>query len=159
MSQKSVDFITEVLPEPSKGHARIMLLSQIEKLASDAADPTFCRAKWVKKSKKVVVCSSKHHPRRTLKNLTKSPTFDPDSSANFIYEEMSKADMKAESLIHKVGLLYSKNVPMQDIAKELDFHYVARASTMGYYRSPRANTACTPLLRVAATCSSLSQHA
>lgn len=124
MSQKNVDVVTEMLPELSKGHGRMILISQIEKLDSDVIDPTFCRAKWRKLNKKTMVCISKHHPPRTFRNLPRSPIrFDKDRPASFIVTKMSKeADLAKGSLTYQIAMLYAKGYSFSQIKREKNLH-------------------------------------
>lgn len=124
MSSLNVDIITEIMPEVSKGHGRMVFISQIEKLDSDAIHPAFCRAVWKKLSKKVMICTSKHYPFRKFTGLPASPIkFDADRLAEFFNKKMSK-DIKSDksALIVQAAHLYSNNVPFQEISKQLDQH-------------------------------------
>jgi len=124
MSQKNVDIITEVLPELSKGHGRMIFCSQIEKLDSDILHPAFTRAIWKKKSKKVMECRSKHHPPRTFKNLPRSPIrFDPDRLAPFIDKDMSKeGENRNMGLTYEIAVMYASGVSMTQIKTQKDVH-------------------------------------
>jgi len=125
MSQMNVDIITEVLPEISKGHGRMIVCSQIGKLDTDLLHPAFCRAIFIKKSKKVMVVRSKHfRGERAFKNLPASPIkFDADRLAPFVSTKMSKKpDLKEMGLIYEIAEKYSKNWSMTAIKKDLDLH-------------------------------------
>ena len=102
----------------------MIICSQIGKLDSDVLNPAFCRATWIKRSKKVMECYSKHHPHRTFSGLPKSPiAFDKDRLAPFIDRDMSK-EMKKEGMsrIYQVANLYAKGTSMNDIKTQLDVH-------------------------------------
>lgn len=125
MSKKNVEIITEILPELSKGHGRVIICSQIEKLDSDILHPAFCRARWFKKSKKVMKCYSKHHPPRTFTGLPRSPIrFDPDVLAPFIIDkEMSKGmNLEARGKLYEVIGMYAKGYSFRQIEKEKGIH-------------------------------------
>ena len=124
MSKKNIAVITEILPEISKGHGRMILISQIDKLDSDILNPVFCRAVWEKKSKKVMYCTSKHHPPRTFYNLPRSPIkFDEDRLAPFINREVSKKrDLGKGSEIYEVAKSYGKGDSVTKIKTELGLH-------------------------------------
>jgi len=90
MSQKNIGLL-KLLAELSKGHARMIICSQIAKIDSDILNPAFTRAVFIKRSKKVMDCRSKHFAPRTFTGLPRSPIrFDPDRLAPFIDREMSK---------------------------------------------------------------------
>jgi len=125
MSQMNVDIITEILPEISKGHGRMIVCSQIGKLDTDLIHPAFCRAIFIKKSKKLMVARSKHfRGERTFKNLPKSPIrFDPDRLAPFVSMKVSKKlDSKEMGLIYEIAEKYTKDWSMTQIKKELGLH-------------------------------------
>lgn len=125
MSQKNVDIITEVLPELSKGHGRIILCTQIEKIDSDVLHPAFCRAEWKKLNKKTMLCVSKHHPPRTFRNLPRSPIrFDKDRSAKFIIDKkVSKlADLAQRGKTYEICGYYAKNWSFRQIQSETGYH-------------------------------------
>jgi len=125
MSQMNVDIITEVLPEISKGHGRMIVCSQIGKLDSDLIHPAFCRAVFIKINKKTMVATSKHWKgQRTFKNLPASPIkFDADRLAPFVSMKVSKKpDPKAMGLTYQIAELYSKNYSMTRIKGDLDIH-------------------------------------
>jgi hypothetical protein len=124
MSAMNVDLITQILPEVSKGHARMIFVSQIEKLDKDAIHPAFCRAEWKKLSKKVMECRSKHYPFRRFTHLPPSPIrFDADRPADFFNKEMlKKRDLGEMSLTYQVCQLYSQDLPFNEIKRRLGLH-------------------------------------
>jgi len=125
MSQKNVEIITEILPELSKGHGRMIFCSQIEKIDTDILHPAFCRAMWRKVNRKTMVCISKHHRPRTFKNLPKSPIrFDPDKTANFVIDmKMSKGlDLRERGKIYEISKLYVDGFSFERISKDRGFH-------------------------------------
>jgi len=122
MSHTNISML-KLLAEISKGHGRMIVISQVDLLDSGILNPEFCRAKWKKTSRKVMVCKSKHHPTRTFRNLPKSPIrFDPDRLAPFIDKEMSKTESKEGNEIYNVARLYSRNLSMNEISNELNLH-------------------------------------
>jgi len=126
MSKKNIAIITEILPELSKGHGRMVVISQTEKVDSDILDPVFCRAVWEKKSKKTMFCTSRHHAPQTFYNLPsvqKWIKFDPDRLAPFIITELSKKKaFTGGSEIYEVARLYAKGKSFTEIKTELDLH-------------------------------------
>jgi len=125
MSQMNVAIITEILPEISKGHGRMIVCSQIGKLDSDLIHPAFCRAIFIKKSKKLMVARSKHwRGERTFRNLPASPIkFDADRLAPFIHTKVSKKpDPKEMGLTYEIAEKYSKNWSMTAIKKDKGLH-------------------------------------
>lgn len=123
MSKKNVGVI-EILAELSKGHGRMIVCSQIDKIDTDILNPAFTRAVFVKKAKKVMFCKSKHFKPRTFYNLPKSPIkFDPDKLAPFISTEVSKkTDLEKGSEIYEVARFYSKGKSLSWIKREMDLH-------------------------------------
>jgi len=125
MSQMNVDLITEVLPEISKGHGRMIVCSQIGRLDTDLVHPAFCRAIFKKLEKKVMVCRSKHfREERTFRNLPKSPIrFDPDRLAPFVRTNMSKKpDSKEMGLTYEIAEKYQQNWSMTQIKRDKGIH-------------------------------------
>lgn len=124
MSALNVDIITQIMPEVSKGHARMIFVSQINRLDKDAMHPAFCRAEWKKLSKKVMVCRSKHYPFRKFTHLPPSPIrFDADRPADFFNKEMlKKRDLGEMSLTYQACQLYSQDLPFNQIKRRLDLH-------------------------------------
>jgi len=124
MSQINVDIVTEILPELSKARGRMIVCSQIEKIDSDIMHPAFTRAIWKKKSKKTMLCRSKHHPPRTFRNLPKSPIrFDPFRIAPFLHRKLSKEGEKGNmGLTYEIAELYAKNYSMTQIKTEKGIH-------------------------------------
>lgn len=123
MSHKNIEML-KLLAELSKGHARMIICSQIAKLDSDILNPAFVRAFFIKRSKKVMECRSKHFSRRTFVNLPRSPIrFDPDRLAPFIERNMSKGeDKEGMGLTYDIATLYSKGYSMTQIKKEKGLH-------------------------------------
>jgi len=117
MSRLTVKIITDILPEISKGHVRLFILTQINKLDKDVLHPAFHRATWKKESKKVVHCWSKHYPYRRFVDLPRSPIrFDKDIPAKFIDKDLSKvADTSNLPIILRVAELYAQNIPLAKI--------------------------------------------
>jgi hypothetical protein len=103
MPLMNIEIITEILPELSKGHGRVILCSQIEKLDTDLLHPAFCRAHFRKLSKKVMLAFSKYWKgARRFINLPKSPIrFDKDRIAKFVDTKPSKM----QKIVNK-GRLY-----------------------------------------------------
>lgn len=123
MSKTNIAVI-ELLAELSKGHGRMILCSQIGKIDSDVLNPAFTRACWIKKSKKVMLCRSKHHPERTFINLPRSPIrFDPDRLAPFIDKKTSKkTDLGKGNEIYEVARYYASGKSVSWIKTELGLH-------------------------------------
>jgi len=123
MTSKNISII-QLLPELSKGHARVIVISQNPKVDTDLIDPVFCRAKWEKLAKKVMRCTSKHHRPRTFKNLPKSPIrFDPDTLALFFDKDMSKMlDLKEKSVTYQIALSYGSGLSFPQIKRETGLH-------------------------------------
>lgn len=124
MSRLTVKIITEIMPEVSKGHTRLFVLTQIDKLDDDVMHPAFHRATWTCVRRGVMECRSKHYPFRRFEGLPKSPIeYDPDTLAKFIDKDMSKVgDSESAPLISQVCRLYSQDMTLNKIAKELDLH-------------------------------------
>lgn len=120
----NVDFVSGILPEVSKAHLRVIVITQIDKLDSDVLDPAFCRSIWEKKTKKVMTCRSKQYPFRVFKGLPDSPIrFDPDRLATFINKKLSKgANSSQENQTLQVCELYQKGVPMGQIGDKTGLH-------------------------------------
>lgn len=123
MSHKNIEML-KLLAELSKGHARMIICSQIAKLDSDILNPAFTRALFIKRSKKVMECRSKHFSSRTFYNLPRSPIrFDPDRLAPFIDTDVSKAvDKEVMGLTYEIAQLYSKGYSMTQIKKDKEMH-------------------------------------
>lgn len=124
MSAMNVDFISEILPEVSKAHMRMILITQTEKIDQDVLDPAFTRAEWKKVSKKIMECRAKDYPFRVFKNLPRSPIrFDQDRLALFFNKDLSKSSsFKDMDTICQVAHLYSKNVPFNEIKDKYGLH-------------------------------------
>lgn len=124
MSKLSVKFISEIMPEISKGHARIFFLSQIDAVDTDLIHPAFMRARWVCLQKGVMECKSKHYPRRVLEDLPKSPIdYDPDKLAKFIDKEMyNLPENSQERTILDIGEYYAKGMTYGKIANKVGLH-------------------------------------
>lgn len=124
MSQKNVEIITEVLPELSKGEGRIIFCSQTEKIDTDMIHPAFCRSVWKKKSKKVMVCMSKHHATKTFYNLPRSPIrFDPHRTAPFIVKKMSKKpDFQNMGQVYEIARMRLEGATLSDIGDKFKMH-------------------------------------
>lgn len=124
MSKLSVKFISEILPEVSKGHCRIFFLTQINAIDTDLMNPAFFRAEWICERQGVMTCRSKHYPKRTLEDLPKSPIdYDPDKLARFIDKEMYNLpnNRQAEQILN-IGEYYVKGLSYGKIANKLDLH-------------------------------------
>lgn len=102
----------------------MIICSQISKLDTDVLSPAFCRAQWTKKSKKVMVCLSKHHPPRTFTGLPKSPIrFDPDRIAQFIDRDVLKEFRTGElGQTYEIAKLYLELGSMTRIEKQRGYH-------------------------------------
>lgn len=126
MSGMNVNLVTDILPEISKGHASMFLLSQIDSLDSDVLHPAFCRAVFEKLSKKVMVTHARDYPNRTFTNLPSCQSvikFDPDRRALFFNRELAKLTATGkESLIYKVAQQYVGKSSFKQIGKELGLH-------------------------------------
>lgn len=124
MSKLTIKIITEIMPEVSKGHTRLMILTQINKLDQDVLHPAFHRATWKKLNKKTMECRSKHYPFRIFYDLPASPIkFDKDLCANFFDKEMSKVgDSSTLPPILRVCASYSKGDTLDKIGKENGLH-------------------------------------
>lgn len=67
--------------------------------------------------KEVMVCTSKHHPRRTSRNLPESPIrFDPDSQLGLFTEKCQKLIRKQKALL--IRSRFSQNTSMNDMRAE-----------------------------------------
>ena len=90
--------------------------------------PAFCRARWVKVSKKVMKYFSKrfskHHPPRTFRKLPRSPVrSDPDRLAPFVDRKASKkTDLKKASLTYEIAQHYAKGESVTKIKDDLELH-------------------------------------
>lgn len=124
MSKLTIKIITEIMPEVSKGHTRLLILTQINKLDQDVLHPAFHRATWKKITKKTVECRSKHYPFRIFEDLPASPIkFDKDTCARFIDKDMLKVgDSSTLPPIMQVCELYSKNLTLNKIGIETGLH-------------------------------------
>lgn len=120
MSQKNIGML-KLLAELSKGHARMIICSQIAKLDSDILNPAFTRAIFIKRSKKVLECHSRYFSSRVFKKLPRSPIrFDPDRLASFIDMDMSKKpDFGEMNRIYEIAEKYAHNWSMTQIKREL----------------------------------------
>ena len=123
MSKTNIGFI-DLLTELSKGHGRVIVCSQISKIDSDVLHPAFTRAVWIKRSKKVMFCRSKHHAPRTFFNLPRSPIrFDQDKLAPFVDKEVSKrTDLDKGDEIYEVARAYGKGISITRIKTDLGLH-------------------------------------
>lgn len=123
MSHKNISTL-KLLAELSKGHGRMFFISQITKLDSDILNPEFCRATWEKKSKKVMLCRSRHHPPRTFRNLPRSPIrFDKDRLAPFIDTDMSSSMIGEQGgKVYEICSLYARGFSFRQIEKEKGIH-------------------------------------
>lgn len=124
MSKLSVKFISEIMPEISKGHCRILFLTQIDSIDADLIHPAFMRAKWKCLEKGVMECQSKHYPRRVLEDLPKSPIdYDPDKLARFIDKEMyNLPDNSQAKTILDIAEYYVNGLTYGKIANKLGIH-------------------------------------
>ncbi len=123
MSALNIEIITELLPELSKGHGRIIACSQIEKLDSDLIHPAFCRARIIKLSKKTMLVYSKYwRGARRFTNLPKSPIrFDPDKTAKFILTKMSKMQKNVfKGRLYEIARSRLQGMTYSDIADKLN---------------------------------------
>lgn len=123
MSHKNVGML-KLLAELSKGHARMIICSQIGKLDSDILNPAFTRAVFIKRSKKVMECKSRHFSPRTFINLPKSPIrFDPDRLAPFVDMEMSKkAELGNMGRVYEIAKLYVEGLGLSQIGDKFNLH-------------------------------------
>jgi len=123
MSHKNIEML-KLLAELSKGHARMIICSQIGKLDSDILNPASTRAVFIKRSKKAMFCRSKHFSPCTFKNLPRSPIrFDKDRLAPFVDTDMSKKpDSREMGLTYEVAQLYTKDWSMTQIKKDKGMH-------------------------------------
>jgi hypothetical protein len=103
---------------------RVLLLTPIDKLDKDAIDSAFCRAIWVKKSKKVMECRAKNYPIRRFTNLPNSPIkFDPDKVAEFFNKDVAKKDKLREgSLTYVICEAYTKGKSFKEIEASQGVH-------------------------------------
>jgi hypothetical protein len=126
MSSMNVSIITEILPEISKGHARMILLSQIDSLDSDIMHPAFTRAVFTKQTKKVMTTVAKHYPPRTFTHLPSVQSvirFDPDRQADFFNREVSKVrDSSHMSLTWQICEAYTEGVRFNEIKRRFGIH-------------------------------------
>lgn len=124
MSRLTVKIMTEIMPEVSKGHTRLFILTQINKLDEDVLHPAFHRATWTCTQRGVMECKSKHYPFRELTDLPKSPIdYDPDTPARFIDKDVYKVgDQSNAALIVRICDLYANKKTLNQIAKNTDLH-------------------------------------
>lgn len=124
MSRLSVKIISDIMPEVSKGHTRLIVLTQIDKLDEDLLHPAFHRATWKAVKKGVMESRSKHYPFREFTDLPKSPIdYDPDRMARFIDKEVSKvADSDTLPIISQVCAMYARGLTLTSISKRTDIH-------------------------------------
>ena len=125
MSLMNVDIITEILPELSKGHGRVILCSQIEKLDTDLLHPAFCRARFIKVSKKVMLAYSKYWKRaRRFINLPKSPIkFDMDRIAKFVDRKLSKESKKInKGRLYEIAKMRVEGFTYSEIGDKFNLH-------------------------------------
>lgn len=126
MSSKNISLITDILPEISKGHGRMLLLSQIESLDSDLMHPAFVRAEFTKQSKKVMTTKARDYPPRTFTKLPSCQSvikFDPDSPAEFFNREMPKVSEKLMGeAIYKCAAGYVDKKTFREIGDSLGIH-------------------------------------
>lgn len=148
MSKKNIAMITEILPEVSKGHGRIAIISQIDKIDSDILDPVFCRSVWEKRGKKRMICMSKHHKTVTFENLPDSPIrFDPDRLALFLNKDVSKKkDLGDQDEIYQVASYYGSGKSTTWIKREMNIHQekvkrLIRKALQGYIQNVDSETA------------------
>lgn len=123
MSKTNIAVI-DLLAELSKGHGRMIICSQIGKIDSDVLNPAFTRAIFIKKSKKVMLCRSKHFSERVFYNLPKSPIrFDPDRLAPFVDKKvLKKTDLGKGNEIYEVAKFYAEDKSISWIKTELGLH-------------------------------------
>lgn len=124
MSKKNVDIVTEILPEMSKGHGRMLVCSQTEKIDTDVLDPVFTRAVFRKKKKTVMECVSKHFVGvRTFRDLPPSPIrFDPDVLAPFNMKEAKLTEKEGMGITYEVASMYSRGMSITKIKTEKNLH-------------------------------------
>ncbi len=114
----------QILTELSKGHGRVIICSQIQQIDKDIIHPAFCRAVFIKRSKKVMKCKSKHFSPRIFYNLPRSPIrFDADRVAEFIDRKLSKTAKNPQmELTYRICSMYVKGKSMTQITRELGYH-------------------------------------
>lgn len=124
MSKLSIKILTEIMPEVSKGHTRLWVLTQINKLDSDVLHPAFHRATWTCQERGVMECKSKHYPRRVFTGLPPSPIqYDPDTTAKFIDKDLLKlSEIGTLPRILQAADLYSKGKTLSQIGGVMNLH-------------------------------------
>ena len=106
MSKKSVNVTTKLIPELSKAHGRMIFCAQTDKVDSTLFDSAFLRAVFIKKSKKVMHCSSKLFDPLTFHHIPRSPIrFDKDRVAEFWEAEaIAFSDLSEEMKVGKARM-------------------------------------------------------
>jgi hypothetical protein len=126
MSSMNVNMVTDILPEISKGHASMLVLSQIASLDSDIMHPAFCRAEFTKRNKKVMTTFARDYKPQTFTGLPscqKVIRFDPDRQALFFNRELpKKSELLKTDRIYQIAEMYSKDTPMSEIAESMGLH-------------------------------------
>lgn len=121
MSKKNVDFMT-FLAELSKGHGRIIFMTQSLSVDSILKRTEFLRAEFEKESKKVMVCRSSLFPTLTFRDIPKSPIrFDQDVTAQF--SELENLLLEETSIEYRVAHAYAvEQKTLGTISKETGIH-------------------------------------
>lgn len=120
MSTKSVD-VTNLIPELSKAHGRMIFCAQTDKVDSTLWDSAFLRAVMRKESKTSMSVSSKLFEPVTFTSIPRSPIrFDKDRLAEFTASESVGFDTL--SLEVKCASLYAGGSSITVIAKDLNLH-------------------------------------
>ncbi len=99
--------------------------SQIEKLDSDLMHPAFCRARFIKLSKKVMLCyAKKWKGSRRFTNLPRSPIrFDKDRIAKFIDAKMSKKPREvSKGRLYEIAKLRVSGKRFSEIGDKFGLH-------------------------------------
>lgn len=124
MSKLTVKIITEIMPEVSKGHCRLFVLTQINKLDDDVLHPAFHRATWKCVKRGVMECASKHYAFRRFTGLPKSPIeYDPDTLARFLDKDVYKlGDERNLPIIFDVARRYANGDTLTKIQKDTGIH-------------------------------------
>lgn len=121
MSKLNTDWLKHVIPELSKGKAKLLVITQeLELTESVFYHPTFCRGIFKKIGLKIVVLNSPLLDKEvTFFNVPRtSIKFDPYVIAPFYEdEELSLTDMTEEL---RVAFLYANGLGMDEIGKQFN---------------------------------------
>ena len=121
MSKKNIEFI-KILAEVSKGHGRIIIISQTDKIDSTLKDSTFLRLVIYKITKKVMIWRSPafKKPLKFIGIPRTSVKFDKDRLAEFSEKEsLLYSDLSPEL---RSASLYVEGYSFRKIGEALNLH-------------------------------------